>query len=105
MNEALLSQPFLYSASAVALFCIGLYRLIISPHIIRKILAINIMGIGIFMLLIAGAVDQAGPPDPVPHAMVLTGIVVAIAGTALALSLVARIHALSSDTRVHKSDE
>jgi multisubunit Na+/H+ antiporter MnhC subunit len=37
--------------------------------------------------------------------MVLTGIVVAIAGTALALSLVARIHALSSDTRVHKSDE
>ncbi len=102
MSQEFLSQAFLYSASAAALFCIGLYGLIITPHIIRKILSINIMGIGVFMLLIAGAVDQAGPPDPVPHAMVLTGIVVAIAGTALALSLVARIHALSGDIRVHK---
>lgn len=102
MSQEFLSQPFLYSALGVALFCIGLYGLIIVPHIIRKILAINIMGIGVFMLLIADAVDQAGVPDPVPHAMVLTGIVVAIAGTALALSLVARIHALNGDTRLRK---
>jgi multicomponent Na+:H+ antiporter subunit C len=102
MSQELLSQPFIYSALGVALFCIGLYGLIITPHIIRKILAINIMGIGAFMLLVAGAVDQVGAPDPVPHAMVLTGIVVAIAGTALALSLVARIHALNDEIRVNK---
>jgi multicomponent Na+:H+ antiporter subunit C len=102
MIQEFLSQSFLYSASAAMLFCIGLYGLIITPHIIRKILSINIMSIGVFMFFIAGAVDQARAPDPVPHAMVLTGIVVAIAGTALALSLVARIHALSTDSRVHK---
>ena len=34
-------------------------------------------------------------PDPVPQAMVLTGIVVAVAATALALALVRKLHALS----------
>ncbi len=54
----------------------------------------NIMSMGVFMLLVASASTVNGTPDPVLHAMVLTGIVVAIAGTALALFLVAKIHTL-----------
>lgn len=96
MTQELISQELLYSASGIALFGTGLYGLIIAAHIIRKILAINFMGIGVFMLLVATASNTAGAPDPVPHAMVLTGIVVAVAGTALALSLAGRIHSLGT---------
>ncbi len=44
------------------------------------------MGTGVFMVLIAMAARHTSP-DPVPHAMVLTGIVVAVAATAFALVL------------------
>jgi multicomponent Na+:H+ antiporter subunit C len=44
------------------------------------------------MLLIAIAHRAASPlPDPVPHAMVLTGILVAVSATALALVLINRL--------------
>ncbi|MFT5420609.1 MAG: multicomponent Na+:H+ antiporter subunit C [Candidatus Endobugula sp.] len=93
-----MTQDLLYNIASTGLFGIGLYGLIVAPHIIRKILAINIMSIGVFMLLVASASNVNGAlnhtPDPVLHAMVLTGIVVAIAGTALALFLVGQIHTL-----------
>jgi len=36
--------------------------------------------------------------DPVPQAMVLTGIVVAVAGTGLALALIVRLRAITGRT-------
>jgi multicomponent Na+:H+ antiporter subunit C len=98
-----MTQELLYNIASIGLFGIGLYGLIVAPHIIRKILAINIMSVGVFMLLVASASNVNGAPDPVLHAMVLTGIVVAIAGTALALFLAGEIHALSqaSDSDGH----
>ena len=96
-----MSQQLLYSLCGIGLFGIGLYHLLVLPAMVRKILAINIMGIGVFMLLVAGADRPDAAPaalafDPVPHAMVLTGIVVAVAGSALALSLICRIHELQT---------
>lgn len=102
MTNELLTQDILYSACGIGLFGIGLCGLIIAPHILRKILATNIMGIGVFMLLVATARHSASAPDPVPHAMVLTGIVVAVAGTALALSLVLSIDALDGQSDADK---
>jgi multicomponent Na+:H+ antiporter subunit C len=59
---------------------------------VRKILALNILGSGVFMLLTALARRSGGAePDPVPHAMVLTGIVVAVSATAFALALARRV--------------
>jgi multicomponent Na+:H+ antiporter subunit C len=89
-----MTSALLYSATGVVLFGIGLLGLIVAPHIIKKVLAINIAGIGVFMIFVANAAGTDGVTDPVPHAMVLTGIVVAIAGTALALSLACKIKAL-----------
>ena len=43
------------------------------------------LGNGIFLLLIAMAARAPGEPDPVPHAMVLTAIVVAVSATAVML--------------------
>ena len=86
-------QDLIYSLTGVGLFSIGLYGLVAAAHILRKLIAVNIMGIGVFMLLLATAYHSANVVDPLPHAMVLTGIVVAVAGTALCLWLAINIHA------------
>lgn len=90
----MMSAVFVYSLVGVGLFNLGLYALIIYPHLLRKILAINIMGSGVFLVLVAlAARTESGVPDPVPHAMVITGIVVAVSATALALVLMLRVRA------------
>lgn len=81
----------LYALSGVVLFGLGLFGALVHHHPLRKILAVNIMGIGVFMLLVASAWRSDGPPDPVPHALVITGIVVAISATGLALALLRRL--------------
>ena len=45
-----------------------------------------------------GLAQREGEPDPVSQALVLTGIVVAIAATALALVLIRRYYHLSGET-------
>jgi multicomponent Na+:H+ antiporter subunit C len=90
-----MSSALLYSITGLGLFAIGLLGVVLAGHVMRKILALNVMGIGIFMLLIAIAKQDGSLVDPVPHAMVLTGIVIAAAGTALALNLMVRLHRMS----------
>jgi multicomponent Na+:H+ antiporter subunit C len=88
-----MSLTTLYGLTGVILFCVGLYGLILHAHLMRKILALNIMSSGVSLLLVALAHRQPhGEPDPVPHAMVLTGVVVAVSATALALILVRRLY-------------
>ncbi|MBG7602108.1 MAG: NADH-quinone oxidoreductase subunit K [Gammaproteobacteria bacterium] len=89
-----MSSALLYALAGVSLFTLGLYALIVHAHLLRKILAINVMGSGVFLVLVAlGGRTTGAEPDPVPHAMVITGIVVAISATALALALVLRVQA------------
>jgi len=87
-----MSHVFLYALVGVGLFTLGLYALIVHRHLLRKILALNVMGSGVFLVLVALAARTGRAlPDPVPHAMVITGIVVAISATALALALMLRV--------------
>ena len=87
-----MNSSLLYALAGVSLFVIGLYALIAYAHLLRKILAFNVMGSGVFLVLIATASGTSvGAPDPLPHAMVLTGIVVAVSATALALVLAYRV--------------
>jgi multicomponent Na+:H+ antiporter subunit C len=59
------------------------------------------MGSGIFLLMVSIASrNPEGPPDPVPHALVLTGLVVAVSFTAFALVLTRRIYAETGKTRL-----
>jgi multicomponent Na+:H+ antiporter subunit C len=80
----------LYALLGIALFCTGLYALVLRRHLLAQILALNVMGSGVFLLLVALA-RRAGTVDPVPHAMVITGIVVAVSATALGLRLMLRV--------------
>jgi len=87
-----MSMLFIYALTGTGLFFIGLYALIIHAHLLRKILALNIMGSGVFLVFISLAMRSGhSTPDPVPHAMVITGIVVAVSATALALVLMLKV--------------
>ena len=91
-----MSAAFSYALVGMGLFSLGLYALIVYAHLLRKILAINVMGSGIFLVLVALASRTGGDqPDAVPHAMVITGIVVAVSATALALTLMLKLSAES----------
>lgn len=84
----------LYGFCAAAMVAIGLYGLVLHPTPLRKIVAFNLLGSGTFLLFGVAARRGAGagfPADPVPQAMVITGIVVAFAATALAVALLLRL--------------
>ncbi|WP_444677607.1 NADH-quinone oxidoreductase subunit K [Halomonas sp. E19] len=65
---------------------VGLFQ---THDLLRRILALNVLASAVFLLLVGLAKTPAGI-DPVPHVMVLTGIVVAVSTTAAALALVVR---------------
>lgn len=82
----------LYLLTAVALFIAGLYGVLSRPHLLRKMIALNVMSSGLFLLFVALAFRGHGAaPDPVPHAMVLTGIVISVSATAYGLLLIRRL--------------
>lgn len=101
-----MSVFLIYGLAAVALFGICLNALITRTHLLRKILALNMLGSAVFLLLISIAYRNAidDRPDPVPHAMVLTGIVVAVSATAFALALARRYHAETGRTEFGDQD-
>lgn len=98
----MIDQTILFALTGVALFAIALHNLFARTHLLRKILALNIAGSGVFLVFIALARRGAGAVDPVPHAMVLTGIVVAVSATALALAITRRYF---DDTRTTRLPE
>lgn len=89
-----MSQFLWYALLGVALFCIGLGGLVVHRHLLRRVLALNVMGNGVFLVFVALANRAGDRPDPVPLAMVLTGLVVAVSATALALVLISRVQQL-----------
>jgi multicomponent Na+:H+ antiporter subunit C len=91
-----MTAQFLYGGAGMVLFVLGIWSFLVHEPLVRKLIALNIMGGGVFHVLIAIAYrgdDTA--PDPVPHALVLTGIVVAVSATALALALGRRLDDLN----------
>ena len=87
----------IYLLAGAVLFVIGFYSLLVQSHLLRRIMALNVMGSGVFLVFIAlGAQTPGAIPDPVPHAMVLTGIVVSVCATGLALALADRVQAATN---------
>ena len=93
----------LFGLAASALIGLGLYGLIVSPHPLRKILAFNVVGSGVFVLF--GAIARRGAAagmggDPVPQALLITGIVVAFSATALAVALLLRLYSATGTATI-----
>lgn len=101
----LLATRHAYVAFAV-LLCIGLYMMIANPHLVKKIIGLNLFQTAIFLLFIASAYVEGGSipivpsgeveagtfVSPLPHVIVLTAIVVGVSLTAVALALCIRIY-------------
>lgn len=85
-----MSAVTLYGAAGAVLFTMGLVALVLRTARLQQVLAINVMSVGVSMGLIASAFTPQGT-DSVPHALVLTGIVVIVSATAFALALLVRM--------------
>jgi multicomponent Na+:H+ antiporter subunit C len=84
----------LFGLCAAGLVGFGIYALIVNPEPLRKIVAFNVVGSGVFLVFGAIAYRGAGAGlggDPVPQALLITGIVVAFSATALAVALLLRL--------------
>jgi multicomponent Na+:H+ antiporter subunit C len=84
----MLSATLVFAFTGIALFALGLRGALSHRELLGRVLGINVSGAGVFLMLVSLA--YRGPlaaPDPLPHALVLTGIVVAVSATALALAL------------------
>jgi len=92
MTDAILLTQILYGGVGLLLFLLGVWSFLTHEPLWRKLIALNVMGAGVFHILVAVAYRGIeSPPDPVPHALVLTGIVVAVSATALALAFGRRL--------------
>ena len=86
---------------------LGLFGLITNPQLLRKILAFNILGTGVF--LVFGAIARRGAAaglegDPVPQALVITGIVVAFSATTMAVVLLLRLYQETGQATIGPDD-
>ncbi len=102
-----LSGQLHYWLSAVLLL-IGLYGMLAKPNLVRKLMAMNILQVAVIMFFISLAAksgatvpiavegDEARVAtayvNPLPHALMLTAIVVSVSTTGVALALLIRIH-------------
>jgi multicomponent Na+:H+ antiporter subunit C len=84
------SGAHLFALSGVALLLVGFAGVLGHRDLVRRILSLNLASSGVFLVIVALA-RRSGAPDPVPHALVLTGLVVGVSSTALALALAVRL--------------
>jgi multicomponent Na+:H+ antiporter subunit C len=87
-----MTTAVIFGICAAILVGVGAFGLVSRAHLLRRIVAFNVVGSGIFLMF--GAMGTRHPhiaADPVPQAFVITGIVVALAATALAVALVVRL--------------
>jgi multicomponent Na+:H+ antiporter subunit C len=94
----IMTETTLFGLCAAALVGLGLFGIIVNPQPLRKVVAFNVLGGGVFMLFgvvarRAAAMGFGG--DPVPQGLVITGLVVSFAATALAVALILRLHAVA----------
>lgn len=99
-----MSQYLWYALVGTGLFCIGLLGLLLQRHLLRQMLALNVMGSGVFLVFVALARRAGTLPDPVPLAMVLTGLVVSVSATALGVLLIGRVHQRHGTTELPEDD-
>lgn len=103
MIEALLKHT--NYLGAIALFIIGLYTVLTHNNLLKKVIGINIMETSVFLFFVSVGMIQFGRApiiklnetdiiyvNPLPSALILTGIVVAVSITAYSLSLIIQLY-------------
>ncbi len=104
MTSNFIVQNINYIGSSF-LFVIGLYTVLTHPNLIKKLIGINIMETSVFLLFVSIGFVQGGRApilsidgtpavyvNPLPSALILTGIVVAVSITVYGLSMIIQIY-------------
>lgn len=94
----------MYFVVAIILFIIGFHTMLTHSNMIKKVIGMNVMDTAIFLFFVStGYVSGGVAPiiepgvdqvyiNPLPTALILTGIVVAVSVTAFALSLIVKLY-------------
>jgi multicomponent Na+:H+ antiporter subunit C len=93
-----MTQALIYALTGVALFMLGVRACLMHQILLPRLLALNVSGAGVFLIFVSLAYrGESQSTDPIPHALVLTGLVVAISATALALALNRRLREMEHE--------
>jgi multicomponent Na+:H+ antiporter subunit C len=102
LEKVVINYPYL---AAGILFAIGVLTVLTRSNVFKKLIGINIMESSVFLLFVSAGnikggnvpiLDTANPKpvyvNPLPSALMLTGIVVSVSVTAFALALIIRLY-------------
>jgi multicomponent Na+:H+ antiporter subunit C len=93
-----MTQALIYALTGTVLFMLGVRTTLLRDTLVAKILGLNVSGGGAFLVFVSLAYQgDSLPTDPIPHALVLTGLVVAISATALALAINRRLREMDNE--------
>ena len=95
-----------YETVSVLLFSIGFVTLLLHRNLVKKIIGLNVMDTAVYLFLaskgyiagraapiiVDGIQDVNAYINPLPTGLILTGIVISVSTTALALALVVKLH-------------
>lgn len=102
LEKLIVNYPYVF---AIVLFVIGTLTVLTRDNLFKKLIGINIMESSIFLVFIAaGNIREGAVPiisegnshtmyiNPLPSALMLTGIVVSVSVSAFALALIIRLY-------------
>jgi multicomponent Na+:H+ antiporter subunit C len=117
LTKLLNNYPYV---AAVILFFLGAVTILTKSNLFKKLIGISILQSGIFLIFIAAGNIRGGIApllsespiheglpyiNPLPSALILTGIVVSVSVTAFALALVVRLYKIYGTTDAVKISE
>lgn len=115
LGKLMVNYPY---TIAVILFAIGILIVLTKPNLFKKLIGINIIESSIFIMFVgAGNIRNGTVPilhsaqtasvyvNPLPSALMLTGIVVSVSVTAFALALIIRLYKIYGTTNAKKIAE
>ncbi len=88
---------------AIVIFFLGVYGMVVHRNIMKSILSLSVMDTAVILFFLAGGGSgstaapigteiAAGAADPIPQALMITAIVIGVAVTAVALTMLIYIH-------------
>ena len=103
----------------ILLMMMGLYMVIASSNLIKKLIGLSVFQSSVFILYITfGKITEGSPPiitdnidiysNPLPHVLILTAIVVGVATTSVGLALIVRIqeaYGSTDEDEIHAMNE
>ena len=86
----------------IVLMMIGFYTVIAKPNLVKKVIGLSLFQTAIFLFFLSlGKIEGGAPPvtnppaalyaNPLPHALILTAIVVSVSTMAVALAIIINI--------------